>query len=207
MAVDDEQSSSDGSIPANSHKGDNQNSMKNVEAGESITQRNEIHQHNNVSEGGAVIRDPNDQNGWVNCCESLSQLPYFESVVVPSFLGSGGLGFVGSTLWIMMQAPWNGLIGGVPSIQTPFLLIIASAALMGIPLAYLQTDKESQCPKCGERFALRTMEVRKTEETETDTGTVIHGERDIKCHNCGYSESVPVDWAPQEFDSLKGGSY
>jgi len=172
--------------------------MERVKAEGDVTQNNEIHQDGG---GETVIRDPNNQNGWVDFCERIANLPVSETKLVGTMVGGGGLGTIAALGWLL--SPWNGLWGQIPTTQPPFALLIGSGFLLGLGIAYVQTDEESECPICGARFAYRTSKVLKTGRTEVDSGTdVIHGKREKECNKCGHSDVEPDDWTPAEFRKL-----
>lgn len=195
MAADEEESHKSES-PSNSV--DNQTSMENVEAEGDVQVNQEFNQ--SVSNGGTVIRDPNNQNAWIEFCEMVSNLPISEDKLVFSAIGTGGVGTMVGFVWLFYVSDVASM--NYSAINTPLILTAVFAALLVFGIAYVKTDEGSQCPKCGERFALRTPDggVRKTGRTEVENGSdIIHGKRERECRVCGYSYTETAEWPAEKF--------
>lgn len=195
------QADGNGSGDTNTNAGDNQNQMEGLEAGGNIEQSNEIHQHYHESNGGTSIPDPNAQNSWIELCEWVANLPISEAKILSTLVGSGGLGILAI---LMIVTPWDGLAVDPSQYRLLFSIGIPSALLLGFAVAYVETDTQAQCPECDQRFALRTENVIKTDRTPRENGPdVIHGEREVECRNCEYTETRNETWSPQEFSNLQ----
>lgn len=184
----------------NTNQGDNQNAMDNLAAGGDIEQTNEIHQHYHERSGGTVISDPSAQNFWIDVCERVANLPISETKILATLFGSGTVGMLAL---MGLVSPWNGLTIDPSQYSLVFSIGLGSAVFLGFAVGYAQTDDQSQCPECGQRFALRATEVRKTGRTECANGPdTIHGKRDMRCRNCGFEVTRTDTWSPNEFAKL-----
>lgn len=185
----------------NTNTGDNQNQMDNLAAGGNIKQSNEIHQHYHLSEGGTVISDPNSQNFWIDVCEWVASLPISETKILGTLVGTGSIGIMAM---LGLTTPWNGLAVDPSQYQLLFGIGFVSVIFLGFAVGYVETDTQACCPSCNERFALRPVEVRKTDRTMRENGQdIIHGERDMECRNCGFEETQTDTWSPEEFAKLQ----
>ena len=185
----------------NTNMGNNQNQMDSLAAGGNIEQSNEIHQHYHRGKDGTVISDPNSQNFWIDVCEWVASLPISEFKLLSSFLGTGGIGLLG---FIWMINPMYGPSVDPSQSQLLFGAGFVSTILLAFPIAYMQTDTQARCPSCDERFALRPVEIRKTDRTMRENGQdIIHGERDMECRNCGFEETQTDTWSAEEFAKLQ----
>lgn len=189
------------SITGISNQGDNQNKMENLEAGGDIKQKSEINQKVSETDEGTVIPDPTSRNLWIDICETIANLPISEAKILRASYGFGSLGLLAV---LVLTSPWNGL--SVDFIQLDLLigLTFVSSLLLGFAHSFVTTDNGSQCPECGERFAVRTKLVRKTDRTVRENRPdIIHGKRERACRNCEFQETRPDTWTPDEFDNLQ----
>lgn len=182
------------------NEGDSQNEMENVEAGRDIEQKNEIHQHHRENSNVTVIPDPNAQNFWIDVCETVANLPISETKILGTLVGSGSLGILAM---LAISSPWNGMSVNPFHFDLLFGLGFVSSLFIGFVVGYVNTDTDSRCPECDKRFAVRPIEVRKTDTTERENGpNIIHGEVDRECRNCDFEETLPETWTPDEFVNL-----
>ena len=183
----------------NTNTGYNQSQMDNIQADGDIVQTIENTQDYRDNSGGTPIKDPNAQNFWINVCELIAELPISDTKIVMGLTGSGGLGILAM---IVVASPLSGYAVSLSQWGLPMLIGIPSAIFLGLAAFYVQTDEESKCPECEERFALRTEDVRKTGRTPRENGVdIIHGERDVKCRNCEFEEIRNESWSPEELSN------
>lgn len=192
---------------SNENEGNNTNNLDIGQVGRDVNvdQTNNIEQRTDGGYGGA-IPNPNTASGLHDFFAMLSKLPYFESVVVPGSIVSGGLGFMGTILWLMIQ--YQGFTGEMPSFEVPIYVIFASTILLGFGATYDNIDSVTECPECETRFAFDIDKLDITNVTPLDSkDDIIHADVTRVCRSCGHSKTYKDDFTPEEINRFRGNNY
>jgi len=191
---------------SNENEGNNTNNLDIGEADGDV----HVDQSNNIEQRadgyGGVISNPNTASGIHDIFAMLSELPYFESVVVPGSIVSGSLGFAGTMFWVLIQS--QGFSGDMSIIQLPMYVVFASALLLGFGATYVKVDSETECPECETRFVFDIDEIQVTDVTPLDSkDDIIHADVTRVCRSCGRSETYKDDLTPEEIDKFRSSNY
>lgn len=188
--------SDDDSDEINQHAGETNNTIENVDVDGDLNVENKTIQNANAGDD-IEIPDAKGENQLIDFFERLSNLPLPVEKLTATIGGIGAAGFSTTVLWFVVIQDSTGIstsefqmIGGV---------LLVCVVLMVFGFGYWSAKWGSECPQCGESWAVRTNKVHLKGRTATEEGAdAVHVARNRECQNCGYSETDPENWSARD---------